>query len=109
MENSRLNWAPEKAKGQSFVADYDEGVRFGYKWFDSEDKEPLFPFGFGLSYTKFKYSGLQVDRAAKTATFMIENAGGLAGTEIAEIYVGVPKASKEHFRRLAAWQRVPLN
>jgi beta-glucosidase len=51
---------------------------------------------------------LQVDRAAKTVTFTIENAGDLAGTEIAEIYVELPKARKEHFRRLAAWQRVPL-
>ena len=104
-----LHWVPDDAKRQSFVADYDEGVRFGYKWFDSEDKEPLFPFGFGLSYTRFHYSGLQVDRAAKTATFAIENAGGVAATEIAEIYVELPKASKEHFRRLAAWQRVRLN
>jgi len=103
------HWAPDDAKRQSFVADYDEGVRFGYKWFDSEGKQPLFPFGFGLSYTKFIYSGLHVDRAAKTVTFTIENAGGLAGTEIAEVYVELPRASKEHFRRLAAWQRVPLN
>jgi beta-glucosidase len=107
--NSPQHWAPDDAKRRSFVADYDEGVRFGYKWFDSENKEPLFPFGFGLSYTRFHYSGLQVDRAAKTVTFAIENTGGLAGTEIAEIYVELPKASKEHFRRLAAWQRVPLN
>jgi beta-glucosidase len=106
--NLPLHWASDDAKRQSFAADYDEGVRFGYKWFDSEDKEPLFPFGFGLSYTRFHYSGLQVDRAAKTVTFRIENAGDLAGTEIAEIYVELPKASKEHFRRLAAWQRVPL-
>jgi beta-glucosidase len=103
------HWAPDDAKRQSFIADYDEGVRFGYKWFDSEDKEPLFPFGFGLSYTRFNYSGLQVDRAAKTVTFTLENAGRLAGTEIAEIYVELPKASREHFRRLAAWQRVPLH
>jgi beta-glucosidase len=109
IENSPLHWAADDAKRQSFVADYDEGVRFGYKWFDSEAKEPLFPFGFGLSYTRFHYSGLQVDRAAKTVTFTIENAGRLAGTEIAEIYVELPKAAKEHFRRLAAWQRVPLN
>ena len=103
------HWAPDEAKRQSFAANYDEGVRFGYKWFDSEGKQPLFPFGFGLSYTQFKYSGLHVDRAAKTVTFTIENAGALAGTEIAEIYVELPKASREHFRRLAAWQRVPLN
>jgi beta-glucosidase len=103
------HWGPDEAKRQTFAADYDEGVRFGYKWFDSEGKQPLFPFGFGLSYTQFKYSGLHVDRAAKTATFTIENAGALAGTETAEIYVELPKASREHFRRLAAWQRVPLN
>jgi len=107
--SSPPHWASDDAKRQSFAADYDEGVRFGYKWFDSEGKQPLFPFGFGLSYTKFKYSELQVDRAAKTVTFAIENAGGMAGTEIAEIYVELPKASKEHFRRLAAWQRVALN
>jgi beta-glucosidase len=107
--NSPLRWAADDAKRQSLVADYDEGVRFGYKWFDSEAKEPLFPFGFGLSYTSFSYSGLQVDRAAKTVTFTIENAGRLAGTEIAEIYVELPRAGKEHFRRLAAWQRVALN
>jgi beta-glucosidase len=106
--NSPLHWAPDDAKRSSLVAEYDEGVRFGYKWFDSEGKEPLFPFGFGLSYTKFRYSGLQVDRAAKTVTFTIENAGDLAATEIAEVYVELPKASEEHFRRLAVWQRVPL-
>jgi len=107
--NSPPHWVSDDAKRQSFPADYDEDVRFGYKWFDAEGKQPLFPFGFGLSYTKFKYSGLQVDRAAKTVTFAIENAGGVAGTEIAEIYVELPRASKEHFRRLAAWQRVALN
>jgi len=107
--SSPPHWVADDAKRQSFAADYDEGVRFGYKWFDSEGKQPLFPFGFGLSYTKFKYSDLQVDRAAKTVTFAIENTGGLAGTEIAEIYVELPKARKEHFRRLAAWQRVTLN
>jgi beta-glucosidase len=106
--SSPPHWAPDDAKRQTFAADYDEGVRFGYKWFDSEGKQPLFPFGFGLSYTTFKYSALHVDRAAKTASFAIENTGALAGTEIAEVYVELPPSSKEHFRRLAAWQRVPL-
>jgi beta-glucosidase len=104
-----LGWAADEPKRQSFVADYDEGVRFGYKWFDSEDKQPLFPFGYGLSYAKFKYDGLHVDRTAKTVTFTVENSGTLTGTEIAEIYVELPKASGEHFRRLAAWQRVELS
>jgi beta-glucosidase len=108
-DGDSLGWAADDEKRQSFVADYNEGVRFGYKWFDSEGKQPLFPFGYGLSYTKFKYSGLHVDPTAKTVTFTIENTGTLSGTEIAEIYVGLPKASREHFRRLAAWRRVEVN
>jgi beta-glucosidase len=107
--NSSGYWAADDQERESFAADYDEGVRFGYKWFDSEGKKPLFPFGYGLSYTKFKYSGLQIDPTAKTVTFTLENAGTLSGTEIAEIYVGLPKSSGEHFRRLAAWQRVELS
>jgi beta-glucosidase len=51
---------------------------------------------------------LHVDPAAKTVTFTVENAGTLGGTEIAEIYVRLPNAGGEHFRRLAAWQRVEL-
>jgi beta-glucosidase len=103
------HWVSDDQKRQSFVADYTEGVRFGYKWFDSEGRQPLFPFGYGLSYTQFKYGALQVDPTDKTATFTIENTGALDGTEIAEIYVQLPKSSGEHFRRLAAWQRVALN
>ena len=102
-------WAADDRKWQSLVADYTEGVRFGYKWFDSEGKQPLFPFGYGLSYTQFRYSDLHVDPTAKTVTFTIENTGTLGATEIAEIYVGLPKASGEHFRRLAGWQRVAVD
>jgi beta-glucosidase len=101
-------WAADNQQRQSLVADYNEGVRFGYKWFDSEGKQPLFPFGYGLSYTKFRYSNLRVEPAAKTATFTLENAGARSGTEIAQVYVELPKASGEHFRRLAAWQRVDV-
>jgi beta-glucosidase len=102
-------WAADDPQRRGFAVDYNEGARFGYKWFDSEGRKPLFPFGFGLSYTKFRYSRLQVDKAAKTVTFTIENAGALSGTEIAEVYVALPKGGGEHFRRLAAWQRVEVN
>ena len=98
----------EEAKSASFPAEYTEGARFGYKWFDSEKKEPLFAFGYGLSYTSYRYSDLKVDGAAKTATFTVENTGKRAGTEVAEVYVQLPAAAGESFHRLAGWQRVPL-
>jgi|HubBroStandDraft_1064217.scaffolds.fasta_scaffold00556_2 beta-glucosidase len=101
-------WAADDQQRQSLVADYREGVRFGYKWFDSEGKQPLFPFGHGLSYTKFRYTNLSVEPATKTATFTLENTGARSGTEIAQVYVELPKASGEHFRRLAGWQRVDV-
>src|SRR5882724_1718279 len=72
-------WVADGPKRPSFPADYIEGARFGYKWFDSEGRKPLFPFGYGLSYTKFKYSGLHVDPSAKTVTFTIENTGTVNG------------------------------
>ncbi len=107
-EASHKSWAADDQQRQSLVADYVEGARVGYKWFDSEDKQPLFPFGYGLSYTKFRYTNLHVDPVTKTATFTIENTGAHSATEIAQVYVGLPKANGEHFRRLAAWQRVEV-
>ncbi len=101
------HWVNEEKK-VTFPADYKEGARFGYKWFDSENKEPLFPFGYGLSYTTYTYSGLTVDAAGRSVTFTVTNSGKRAGTEIGEVYVQLPSASGEHFRRLAAWQRVAL-
>jgi beta-glucosidase len=101
-------WAADNEKRQSLVADYTEGVRFGYKWFDSEGTQPLFAFGYGLSYTKFRYTNLHVEPTTKIATFTIENVGARNGTEIAQVYVGLPKAIGEHFRRLAGWQRVEV-
>jgi beta-glucosidase len=68
----------------------------------------LFAFGFGLSYTTYLYSGLTVDSAEKTAHFTIKNTGKRPGTEIAEVYVRLPKSSDEPFKRLAGWTRVSL-
>jgi beta-glucosidase len=102
------HWTKEQRQ-TSFPADLSEGARFGYKWFDSENKQPLFPFGFGLSYTSYRYADLHVDAAAKTATFTVQNTGQRAGTEIAEVYVQLPAEAKENFRRLAGWQRIPLS
>jgi beta-glucosidase len=98
----------EPPQQKPFDVDYTEGSRIGYKWFESEHKVPLFPFGFGLSYTKFVYSGLTINSARKTATFQVENAGNRAGAEIAEVYAELPPSAGEHFKRLVGWKRVDL-
>ena len=81
-------------------------IRVGYKWFDAEKKEPLFPFGFGLSYTTFAYSGLKVDM--NQVSFTVRNTGKRAGAEIAQVYAGLPAAANEPPRRLVAWEKIPL-
>ena len=101
------HWTREQQR-TSFPADLNEGTRFGYKWFQSEGKQPLFPFGYGLSYTTYQYSGLHVDPAKKSASFTIRNAGSRAGVEIAQVYLRLPPASGEHFNRLAGFTRVAL-
>jgi beta-glucosidase len=96
------------AASKPFDVTYTEGVRFGYKWFDSLKTQPLFPFGYGLSYTTFEYSGLKIDDVRDSVTFAVTNTGRLAGDEIAEVYVELPSSYGENFKRLAGWQRVSL-
>ena len=89
-----------------FEVTYDEGLKVGYKWYDAERKEPLYPFGFGLSYTTYRYSGLKA--SADSVTFQISNTGARAGAEIAQVYATLPPAAGEPFKRLVAWQKVKL-
>jgi beta-glucosidase len=95
-------------KVKPFDLDYTEGAKVGYKWFEATNKQPLFPFGYGLSYTTYAYSGLTVDDAKRTIHFTVRNTGQREGTEIAEVYVALPPAAKENYKRLSAWQRVKL-
>jgi beta-glucosidase len=92
-----------------FPVDYNvEGMMVGYKWFQAKGKTPLFPFGFGLSYTSYAYSGLKVKPGAESVSFEVKNTGAIAGDEIAEVYVTLPDAAGEPFRKLAGFTRVPL-
>jgi beta-glucosidase len=91
-----------------YAVHYDEGQEVGYKWYEAQHKQPLFAFGFGLSYTTYAYSGLSVDSAAKTVRFTVKNTGKRAGTEIAEVYARLPKGTDEPYKRLAGWKRVTL-
>jgi beta-glucosidase len=75
---------------------YSEGIFMGYRWFDKQNLEPAFPFGHGLSYTTFAYSGLKVARAKDgglDVSFAIRNTGTVAGDEVPQVYVGAPKTA----------------
>jgi len=87
---------------------YSEGAAVGYKWFDKRNENPAFPFGHGLSYTRFAYSGLTA-RAAKgtvTATFIVRNVGKRRGKAVPQIYVA--GGGWEAPKRLGAFEKVDL-
>jgi len=93
----------------TFSVKYDEGLKVGYKWYDAEKKAVLFPFGYGLSYTTFAYSGLKVTPGKETAvSFTVRNAGKRDGAEIAEVYAALPASAGEPPKRLVGWSKVWL-
>jgi beta-glucosidase len=89
--------------GENGTVHYDEGILVGYRWFDTRQVEPLFPFGFGLSYTAFSYRNLKVTDdggAAATVECEITNSGSREGAEVVQVYVqprkpSVPRPVKE--------------
>ncbi|MDD2765528.1 MAG: glycoside hydrolase family 3 C-terminal domain-containing protein [Opitutaceae bacterium] len=103
-----------EAPGSTEVA-YGEGVFLGYRHYDRARVKPLFPFGFGLSYTTFAFSKLTVSPAQTaadkpvTVSFNVKNTGSRAGAEIAQVYVGDPSAAVERpLRELKGFERVVL-
>lgn len=103
-------WKQIAAGLAPFQVTYDEGVKVGYKWYDAEKKSVAFPFGFGLSYTTFAYSGLK-GSAGKTprVTFTVTNTGSRDGAEVAEVYASLPASAGEPPKRLVGWSKVKLN
>ncbi|MFF3983119.1 discoidin domain-containing protein [Streptomyces sp. NPDC001797] len=91
---------------------YSEGLNVGYKWYDAKNITPLFPFGYGLSYTTFGYSNLQVgplSGSTATVTATVTDTGARAGTDVAQLYVGDPASTGEPVHQLRNYQRVTLN
>jgi len=99
------------AKGlPAFQVTYDEGLKVGYKWYDAERKDVLFPFGYGLSYTTYSYSTLKViSGKAVQLSFHLANTGTRAGAEIAEVYAILPASAGEPPKRLVGWSKVKLD
>ena len=90
---------------------YDEGLLVGYRWYDATGQHPLFPFGFGLSYTSFDFSNLVVQAKGAhnwTVTATVTNTGPRAGAEVPQLYLGFPSAAGEPPMQLKGYQRVTL-
>jgi beta-glucosidase len=98
-----------------FNVNYSEGYNVGYKWFDAKGLKPLFPFGFGLSYTTFSITNpAVVDHLSSASqpnvqvTCTVTNTGSVAGAEVAQVYLGMPASLHEPPKRLVGWQKVKL-
>jgi beta-glucosidase len=101
------------------TATYSEGVFVGYRHYDENNITPLFPFGFGLSYTSFSFQNLAIAPSSfsftgnpgqtVTVSFSVTNTGAVAGAEVVQLYVGIPSTSvPEPPKSLQAFQKVTL-
>ncbi|WP_284035689.1 glycoside hydrolase family 3 C-terminal domain-containing protein [Neobacillus sp. 114] len=93
---------------------YSEGLEMGYRWYDAQGIKPLFAFGHGLSYTNFDISKLVVTPKTTDGTkkiqvsFFVENTGKVAGAEVPQVYLGLPKVANEPPKRLVGFEKVWL-
>ena len=104
------------------IAKYTEGLEMGYRWYEANDVKPLFPFGYGLSYTTFKYDDLKVNEvpflrnkqrlffslSGIDVSFSITNTGDVAGAEAAQVYLTLPDEAGQPTKRLVNFQKVDL-
>ena len=100
---------PHREISRGAEVDYTEGAAAGYKWFDKTGAEPLFPFGHGLSYTRFDHAGLKaVGGERLSVTFTVKNTGKVRGRDVAQIYVSPKGGGWEAPKRLAGFRKVDL-
>ena len=101
--------------GNNLTAEYKEGILVGYRWYDTKNIVPLFPFGYGLSYTDFSVSKLSTDKSIYKkdetihAKFTIKNTGGRNGAEVVQLYVNDPVCSVQRpEKELKAFKKIFL-
>ena len=106
---------PAQFPGVGGQVQYSEGIDVGYRWYDARNLTPLFPFGYGLSYTTFAFSDLRVTPsqlagrgAPVTVTARVTNTGPVTGSEVAQLYLADPAAAGEPPRQLKGFQKVTL-
>jgi beta-glucosidase len=96
--------------GSNGTLTYLEGLNVGYRGDDQAGIEPKYPFGYGLSYTSFSYSNLEIERTDQVFTlhFDLKNTGGRDGIEIAQVYLDMPASAEAPPKKLVGWVRVSL-
>jgi beta-glucosidase len=105
---------PAQFPGTGGTVDYAEGVDVGYRWYDSTGTTPLFPFGYGLSYTTFRYSDPKVQVRIRSGHPTVEvtvratNTGDRSGADVAQLYLGQPAVAENPPRQLEAFRRLSL-
>jgi beta-glucosidase len=121
---------PAQFPGVNGQVQYSEGVDVGYRWYDAQGTTPMFPFGYGLSYTRFRFSQLHVTPAQVRnkssgpgptscgcngqsarlvrVTARVTNTGRVTGSDVVQLYLGVPAVSGEPPRQLKGFQKVTL-
>lgn len=93
-----------------FTANYFEGANVGYRWYESRKIVPLFPFGFGLSYTSFSYSNLKVTGGRTlSVSFDVTNTGTRAGYDTPQVYAACDLTGMSSIRHLIGWNKLLLN
>lgn len=104
---------PEQYPGVNGTVVYSEGLEVGYRWYDAQRVAPLFPFGFGLSYTSFRVGRLRAPRdvsgnAPVSVTLDVTNTGSRAGAEVAQVYVASPPTAGEPPKQLKGFAKIAL-
>ena len=101
---------------------YSEGLDVGYRWYDTHNITPLFPFGYRLSYTSFSFSNLSINpvktsgldpnhapnQTVADVTAQVTNTGSRAGSDVAQLYLGDPAPAGEPPRQLRGFDRIEL-
>jgi beta-glucosidase len=107
---------PDWLERRRVEAQYREGLQMGYRWYEANNETPVFPFGFGLSYTTFAYSALSVASTVNqqtggtvvTVTYTITNTGDREGAESSQVYLTLPPEADQPSKRLVGFRRVNL-
>jgi beta-glucosidase len=101
---------PERYPGVNDEVHYDEGLLVGYRWYDATGQQPLFPFGYGLSYTHFVYRDLHVRTVGGglLASVRIANVGNRVGSTVPQLYVSYPRSAGEPPWQLKGFEKLTL-